>query len=261
MSETISYKRTGSGPPLLLIHGLGGTKHVWLPLEPFLAASREMIAVDLPGFGDSPVLPAKRAPTAGNLAAALGEFCERQGIERPHVAGNSLGGWVALEMARRGGARSLGLISPAGLWRQPLGPRAVNTRRLARILRPALKLALRSNRVRARMISSTVGRPEALSFEDALALLSGWIDAPGYDSANREMRRAVFERPEEIAVPTTVIWGDLDRLVRMPSADRLPPGSRRVVLPGAGHTPTWDSPEEVSALLLEASEPRSVVAA
>jgi pimeloyl-ACP methyl ester carboxylesterase len=98
--------RKGGGEPLLLIHGLGASARIWEPVLDRLAAEREAVALDLPGFGDALDLPAGVEPTAANLAAAMRAGCERLGIERPHVAGNSLGGWVGLEMGRAGWAAS-----------------------------------------------------------------------------------------------------------------------------------------------------------
>ncbi|MGV1049998.1 MAG: alpha/beta fold hydrolase, partial [Solirubrobacterales bacterium] len=109
--------------PLVLIHGLGGTATVWDPVVDLLAPEREVIVLEMPGFGAAPPLPDWVEPTAANLAAALRAQLVGRGIERPHVAGNSLGGWVGLEMGRAGWAASGTALSPAGLWRAPLGPR------------------------------------------------------------------------------------------------------------------------------------------
>ena len=92
--------------PLLLIHGLGGTRTVWEPVIPLLEGEREVHAIDMPGFGSAPPLPPEVEPTAANLARAVHEECARNGVERPHVAGNSLGGWVGREMGRCGWAAS-----------------------------------------------------------------------------------------------------------------------------------------------------------
>ncbi|MGB7685075.1 MAG: alpha/beta fold hydrolase, partial [Solirubrobacterales bacterium] len=110
---------TGGREPLLLIHGLGGSKRVWDPVVDLLSAEREVIVLDMPGFGDAEQLPPEVEPTAANLAAALHEQCVALGVERPHVAGNSLGAWVGLEMGRAGWATSVTALSPAGLWRKP----------------------------------------------------------------------------------------------------------------------------------------------
>src|SRR5262249_42568323 len=96
-----------SREPLLLIHGLGAAAHVWDPGGPLLAPEREVIALDRPGFGTAPALPPEVEPTAAALAAALRDQLADRGIERPHVAGNSLGAWVGLELGRMGAARSV----------------------------------------------------------------------------------------------------------------------------------------------------------
>lgn len=96
----IAHTRTGEGEPLLLLHGLGATGAIWEPVSGRLARERDVIAIDLPGFGGSAPLPDAVAPTPANLAAAVSRFCEGLGVGRPHVAGNSLGAWVGLEMAR-----------------------------------------------------------------------------------------------------------------------------------------------------------------
>lgn len=251
--RSISYTRAGSGEPLVLIHGLGATRLVWKPQLEDLARERDVIALDMPGFGDSAPLPDDRAPTATALGEEISELLSGLGIERPHLAGNSLGGWVALEMAQAGHAASVCLLSPAGLWQTPLGPRSVNTRGLAKLARPVLMLAARREATRERMLRSVVGRPENVPAEDGLQMIRDWIDAPGYAASNEEMRRHVFEDPERITVPVTIAWGELDRLVAPPKPHRRPPGARFVTLEGCGHTPNWDDPELITRVLLEAS--------
>jgi pimeloyl-ACP methyl ester carboxylesterase len=253
LHPALAIERRGRGEPLVLIHGLGGSKAIWSPQIERLSGEREVIALDLPGFGSSEPLPPSVRPTAGALAESVADALATLGIERAHLAGNSLGAWVALEMARLRRARSLCLISPAGLWRKPIGTPRISPRPIASRLRPLVPHLLRSARVRDRMLRSTIGRPDRIGHAEAVALLQGWIDAPGYAAANEEMRVAIFEGLEEIDVPTTIAWGELDRLVRPPHPDRRPEGARFVVLPGCGHTPNWDDPELVAELLLEAS--------
>src|SRR5215207_3543500 len=170
----IVYDRVGEGPPLLLIHGLGATRAIWRPQVDALARERDVIAIDMPGFGES--RPLGETPTPWALAAAVAEMCSEIGIERPHVAGNSLGGWVAVEMAKADRAESLCLISPAGLWRRPLGPRKANVRPLARAARPLLGALVRNPWFRETVLRSTVGRPENVPLADAKAMISAWID-------------------------------------------------------------------------------------
>lgn len=243
----------GRREPLLLLHGLGGSKEIWSPVIELLATAREPVAIDLPGFGETPPLAAQVEPSAANLAAAVHERCLQLGIERPHVAGNSLGGWVALEMGRAGWAASVTAISPAGLWRAPIGERRVNTRVWARRLRPFVALALHNRRVRERALATFAARPERIPAAAGRRLVLGWIDANGYDGANRAMRTHVFDPTGYPELPVMLAWGELDRLVAPPRPERRPAGARFLALPGVGHTPTWDDPGLVATILLRGS--------
>src|SRR4051794_36676393 len=98
----LAHDRTGAGPPLLLLHGLGSCKEMWRPVVPLLAGERDVIAPDLPGFGESPRGPG----TVDGLADAVVAFADELGLDGWHVAGNSLGGGVALAVGARGRARS-----------------------------------------------------------------------------------------------------------------------------------------------------------
>lgn len=239
--------------PLVLLHGLGGSRAVWRPVIDLLAERRDPVALDLPGFGGAPGLPGGTEPTAANLAAAIHRRCQELGVERPHVAGNSLGGWVALEMGRAGWVASVTAISPAGLWRRPLGPARVESQRWGRRLRPLVSLALHSRRARERMLATFAARPDRIPAEEGRDLILGWIDAGGYDGANRAMRTHVFEPAGYPEIPVTLAWGELDRLVAPPRPERRPAGARYLVVPGVGHTPTWDDPELIARVLLEGS--------
>jgi len=241
--------------PLVLIHGLGGSRTIWEPVIPLLAAEREVIALDMPGFGAEPPLPAGVEATAANLARALHErHLGEPGLARPHVAGNSLGAWVALEMGRLGWAASVTALSPAGLWRGPIGERSMLGRVWARRLRPLVALGLHAPPLRRRAVATFAGHPERVPARAGRDLVLGWIDAEGYEAANSAMRRYVFE-PDgyPAAVPVPLAWGELDKLVAPPRPERRPAGARFLVLPGVGHTPTWDDPELVARVLLEGS--------
>lgn len=245
--------RKGRGEPLLLIHGLGGSARVWAPVIDLLAPERDTIALDLPGFGDAAALPNGVEPSPTNLAAALRSACEGLGVRRPHVAGNSLGGWVGLEMGRAGWAASVTALSPAGLWRRPLGERRLDSRRWARRLRPLLSLALRTQRARHAMLASFAANPGRIPATEGRSLVLGWIDSIGYDAANHAMRTYIFDPHGYPNIPVTVAWGELDRIVGPPRPERRPAGADYLVLPGVGHTPTWDDPELVAATLLKGS--------
>ena len=221
---------------------------------PLLAREREVIALDMPGFGTTPSLPADVEPTAAALADALrGQLAER-GIERPHVAGNSLGAWVGLELGRQGAARSVTCLSPAGLWRAPIGPAKSATRLWARRLRPLIPLALQIPPLRRRALLTFSARPDRIPAAAGRELVLGWIDADGYDGGNKAMREHIFDPAGYPAdTPVTIAWAEEDRLVGPPREERRPAGARFLVMPDVGHTPMWDDPELVARVILDGS--------
>jgi pimeloyl-ACP methyl ester carboxylesterase len=251
----LHYTRQGSGEPLILVHGLGGTSLTWAPVLDTLARERDVVNVDLPGFGRSPELSDGLRPTAANLGQPIVDLCRELGIERPHLAGNSLGAWVCLEIAADGEARSVCAISPAGLWRAPIGPRRVDVQRLLRRLRPVVPFLLATARGRRAALGGTMAHPERVPATMARALVADYARSSGYAAANAEMRSAVFERRDQVDVPVTIARGTADRLIGRPSPSRRPLQTRFLEMPGWGHTPTWDDPAGVAELILEASAP------
>jgi pimeloyl-ACP methyl ester carboxylesterase len=256
---TLGYDRLGSGPPLVLLHSLGTDRCVWHPVLDLLAREREVIAVDLPGFGESDSLPAGEAPAPRALGAALASLLGDLGVARPHVAGNSLGGWVALEMAVSGAARSVTAIAPAGLWPRALPPKPSIARGVARAATPLLAAVLATAGGRRLALGATMAHPDRVPPREALRLVRAYAAAPGYDAVNAAMRAGRFEGLDRLPVPVTFGWPDRDRLVARPRA--LPAAARNVVLRDCGHVPMWDSPEQVAALLLEGSGARALHAA
>ena len=113
----LAYDRTGQGEPLVLLHGQGFSRRCWDPVVEALAAHRDVIAVDLPGHGESPRQPKGAGNAPRDLAVAVGELLDQLGLPTAHVAGNSSGGWVALELGRLQRARTVTALDPAGLWR------------------------------------------------------------------------------------------------------------------------------------------------
>ncbi len=245
---SLAFDRAGSGPVLVLLHPLGADRHVWAPVMERLTAERDVIAVDLPGFGESASLNGSGPPTPAALAAAIAEALPD---EPCHVAGNSLGGWVALELAAAGHARSVTAIAPAGLWPEPLAPKRGIARALAKVMAPGLPALVRSPAGRRLALASTVAHAERVPPEAALRLVRAYADAPGFEAVNRAMRAGRFTRLEHLRVPVTLVWPEHDRLVARPA--HLPPTVRSVALPDAGHVPMWDAPEAVAGLLLQGS--------
>ena len=177
---------------------------------------------------------------------------DRLGIGRAHVAGNSLGGWVALELAKAGRALSVAGLCTAGLWARPLGPRpGRDPRGVGRRLLPVMPALLRSPGGRRMVLRGSVAHPERVPPEAAARLVRSYLTSAGYESANEAMRAAVFSGFEDIRVPVTLAWADLDRVVRKPR--KTQPEWRTITLHGCGHIPTWDDPGQVARTLLLAS--------
>jgi pimeloyl-ACP methyl ester carboxylesterase len=235
----------------VLIHGLGGERSVWRPVRARLERERDVIALDLPGFGDSPPLPAGADHSPRGIAAIVAEWLGAEGLAPAHLAGNSLGAWVAFELALAGCARSVAGVGTAGLWGGPLEPNGAAAHRAARRLLPFLRLAARTAAGRRRLLGGVVGDPDRVPPADAVRLVTAYARAPGFVATNEAMRAGHFTALADVPVPVTLIACERDRLVRPPR--RTPPGVRVVRLERCGHIPMWDDPDGLAEALLAAS--------
>src|SRR5512132_2071700 len=175
---TVAFDSYGSGPPLVLLHGTGGQRGMWDPVVGALARERRVIALDLPGFAAS-ADEAFDATPDGYTSWLEGWFAE-QGLGRPHVAGNSMGGGIALELARRGAVASATAVSPAGFWNARelvFAQRSLRaSRAIVRRLRPAVPAITRSAAGRIALFSQVYGRPWRLSPADAVTTIDAFLD-------------------------------------------------------------------------------------
>ncbi|WP_372789896.1 alpha/beta fold hydrolase [Paraconexibacter sp.] len=254
MTGPVAFDRTGSGPPLVLLHGLGGERRVWREVVEHLRDEREVISVDLPGFGDSAPLPDDIEPTPWAIAEALDAFFTTLGVDRPHVAGNSLGGWVALELGKRGTVASVTGLCTAGLWSGPLAPKPFVMHRLARGLRPVLPALMRTELGRRAALSGIVARPDEVPARDALGVVRAYADAPAFVATNRAMRANWFQGGEHIRVPVTLGWGEHDQMVTRPRPGAIHGPVRHLVLEGCGHLPMLDDARQTAAVVLSGSD-------
>jgi pimeloyl-ACP methyl ester carboxylesterase len=252
----LNHVRQGEGPPLLLLHSLGGSLVQWSPVMDRLSAEHEVVAVDMPGFGESPELPEGVEPRAANLATAVLDFYDSLGIEgKPAVAGISLGGWTSIECARQGGVKAVIALCPAGFWKR--SPASSNrtvarARRSGRAASALLRPIMATARGRRRALGRFIYHPERLSPGEAEAIAKAYVTAPAYDEASALMRAGRVEELKGIKTPITLAWAEHDTLVRnRPLPDKLVPKRvQQVELPGCGHVPTWDDPELVSRVVL-----------
>ena len=253
----VQLERTGSGEPLLLVHGTGCARSVWKEVVGPLSAERELLLVDLPSHGASDPPPSGVPHTPIGYAEVLGGVLDDLGLDSAHVAGNSVGGWTALELAKTGRARSVVALGPAGLWAGRDPWRCVfqlwSQHRLGRAFARVTPPLLRSPVGRTLLMSGTVGRPRRMPAEDAIEMFETYAGTPGFDEHLSQTRRRRFAAGTEIDVPVTIAWGERDRLVPRKARllEELPPQTRVVSLPGCGHVPMWDDPELVARTILE----------
>jgi pimeloyl-ACP methyl ester carboxylesterase len=265
---TLNYHRQGTGEPLLLAHGIGSRWQMWMPVLERLAAERDVIAVDLPGFAASPPSPPGTPPGIASLADALERFLDDLGIDTTHIGGNSLGGSAALELAKRGRARSATALSPAGFYNDREGAFARTSLRLsvrvARLLAPNAELILASAVGRTALLGQLFGRPWKVPVQDAVEHLRAFAAAPSFDATLDAISHERFRDGEAIDVPVTIAWGQRD-FVLIPRqgrrAVRAIPGARLATLHGCGHVPTYDDPRLVAEVLLAGSRPAPIAPA
>ena len=249
----LHHVRRGAGDPLVLIHGLGSEWRAWEPVLDSLAREHQVIALDLPGFGASPSLPAGTRATIPALTDAVESFLEREGIEQPAVAGFSMGGAVSLELARRGAVGSVVAISPAGFWTERERAFCQRSVRNARSL-PVAPALLGNAATRTVLLGQFFGRPWRVPPEAARRAVERLQAAPAFDDATDAFSEYRFSRGQELAgIPVTVAWGTRDLLLLPREGRRTPrliPHARLVWLRGCGHVPFWDDPDAVVRTVL-----------
>jgi pimeloyl-ACP methyl ester carboxylesterase len=253
----LDHHRGGSGEPLLLLHGIGHTWRGWKPMLPLLEPRFDVLAVDLPGFGHSPPLPPGTEPTPEALADAVERAMGEAGFERAHIAGNSLGGWVALELARRGRALTVTAISPAGL--QHAREKAWGRNMLLAMRWAARKVPARDALVRTPLgpllfAGPVVARPWRLDPDDLAEVLRLFVESPGFDATLPHTFDGQPRGLDAIDVPVLLLWGTLDLLLLPRQGrrfERLIPNAELRYVKGLGHTPMSDDPELLARAISE----------
>lgn len=254
--STISYSRKGSGRPVVLVHGIGHRRTAWFDVYDRLAEQFDVIAIDLPGFGQSPPPTAPDSYSMLSWAEQLERMFDELGLDRPHVVGNSLGGLLALTLASRGSISSAVALSPAGFTGRQgtlvAGAVLLGMKAAARGPRMVLRLFANNVQLRRLAFASLYVHPERLSPEIAYGDSINLRESPGFWPCFRKATRLNFRAKPE--VPVTIGWGDKDRLL-LPSqaevARRRLPDARHEPLPNCGHVPMLDDPDAVVRLVVE----------
>jgi pimeloyl-ACP methyl ester carboxylesterase len=263
MAPLLSSEIHGSGEPLLLIHGMGSARTAWKPLISILREEFTVITVDLPGHGESNYRDGQ-AMDPHSLGLYVFETMKELGYESFHLAGNSLGGWVALEMACTFPDRikSLTAIAPAGLWLNPYNARYPGTaiaRFLARYTARIAPTALHFEGARRLGFWDVSPRWREFSYELCLDAALAMSRADGYYPAWDGMLMKRFDGNIPKAIPVTIIFGDTDRTLPATTCQErsiAPAHSKWIIFPETGHAPMWDSPFDVAAEIRKTANPR-----
>lgn len=255
------HVRRGVGKPLLLLHGLGGSWQSWLPVIDALALEREVIAVDLPGFGETPPLAGE--VSIATLSDAVTRFLESQGLIGIDAVGSSMGARLVLELARRGIIGAAVSLDPGGFWQG--WERAFFHRsiwlsiRLVRALKPVMPLLTRTAAGRTVLFAQFSARPWALSAELALAEMRTYAKSPSFDALLDSLVRGPEQQGAPAGAtrgPIVIAWGRSDKVCLPRQAARALarfPGAELHWFDRCGHFPQWDAPGRTVRLILDAT--------
>lgn len=252
----LRYVRAGSGPPVVLIHGFASSLYTWKDVVPLLALDHQVIALDLPGFGES---DQPRHLTLEDLPRAVLGLMDHLDVERAALVGNSMGGGTAALVASRHPQRvsALVLVDSAGFHRDDSEHPGVV--RLVRSPLGPLVAHLPFRRLFVEGALRQVFADDSLVTDERVAEYLAPLLRSGASSSIRSLLGSVAAHPNaveealpEIETPTLVIWGRDDAWIPLGHADRFVeaiPGARKVVLERCGHMPQAEMPEEVGRLI------------
>ena len=255
----MNHIRRGTGRPLLLLHGLGGSWRSWQTILEDLAAERDVIAVDLPGFGNTP--PLTGPVTIGTLADAVTDFLRAQNLLGIDAVGSSMGARLVLELARRGGV--LGAVvslDPGGFWQGWEIPVfyhsvAISTK-LVRALQPVMPVLTGNAATRTALFAQFSAHPWQVPAQVALDEMHSFAHALSFDELLDNLAHGEVQQgaPQgSIPAPLVIGWGRQDRVCRPAQAPRALakfPDARLYWFESCGHFPQWDQPAETVRLIL-----------
>ncbi|UTI65401.1 alpha/beta fold hydrolase [Paraconexibacter antarcticus] len=272
--ETPASYAGGSGSPLVLLHGFTGSWRVWRPLLPALTAHHAVFAPSLPGHAGAEAPAPGFGGTIAELVDGLEAKLDAAGIERAHLVGNSLGGWMALELGRRGRALSVLALSPAGGWRSPRDlKRVVGLMRGGRLMMErggaGLTPLLARPRFRRLMLRSVAEHGERVPPAAVAEMLEEALGCVAFDAILTSIRTGTpLPAAPAADYPIRIAWSEKDRTIPLERYGRPlvanVPGAELTILPGVGHVPMFDDPELVARNILEvaaAADAKAAVAA
>jgi pimeloyl-ACP methyl ester carboxylesterase len=251
--------RIGSGDRLLLIHGLAHPPQVWGSVLPDLERSFELLVPTLLGHHQGEPFPGGVTPGIGALTDGLERELDAAGWDTAHIAGSSLGGWLALELAKRGRARSVVALAPGGGWR----PGSLAAKRIELMFTLNRAVGRRLLPHAERLCASTFGRrllfrqvsahPERLEPADAAYVLRASIECPAYLDVLRAVTHDSARELDQVRCPVLLVWAEADRVISFkrygrPLQEALPSVELRT-LHDVGHVPMLDDPKAVASVI------------
>ena len=256
--------RAGHGEPLVLVHGFTATWRCWLPVLAELVPRFDVIAPTLHGHDGGPAVPEDRAHTLSGAADHLERLLDSHGVGTAHFAGNSMGGALSLELAKRGRARSVVAISPGGGWAPH---RADEVERIIRLFKRNRAAARASRRYAQKMFSRPglrrigfrdyMTRAHLMPGVEAMRMAESSLCCDVVDDVYATMRGGSGRVADldRIACPVLVLWGEHDRVLPLDRhaqhfRDGIP-GVEYRVLRGLGHVPMWDDPAQVAGAIAD----------
>lgn len=260
----IHHTRTGRGKPLLLVHGLGGSISSWDAILPSLAEVREVIALDLPGHGQT--ASAADSGTFDGLARSLDDWLNAQNLAGIDMVGSSMGARLVLEMARRGRTGAVVALDPGGFWkgweRTYFKTTILLSIGLVRALRPALPTVSKNLAGRTALMIQLSARPWALNPALVAHELKSFAETSTFVALVHDLANGPNQQgPAKTIAPVVIGWGRKDRLCLPQQAERALAAFPTATLhwfEHSGHFPMWDQPEETIRMILDATDQQSV---
>ena len=259
ISLTVHEAALKSAPYILLVHGMGSAATAWKPLTPFLQERFNVITVDLPGHGKTPIIAGQAMDPISIGELVVREVKEQFGVTEFDVIGNSWGGWIALEMAASfpDSVRSVTALAPAGFWLATYVQRRPGASQFRLLTSRSAALApsfLKYERSRKLGFGDVSPRWRDFSYELCLDATLAMANSPGYFPAWDGMLHKRFDSQIDSKIPIKIIFGDSDKTLPATTCQErtmAPQHSKWIIFEECGHAPMWDNTEKVAWHVLE----------
>ena len=259
LSLTVHEAALNSAPHIVLVHGMGSAATAWKPLTPNLQARFNVITVDLPGHGKTPMIAGQAMDPISIGELVVREVKEQLGVTEFDVIGNSWGGWIALEMAATfpNSVRSVTALAPAGFWLATYVQRAPGASQFRLLASRSAALApsfLKYERSRKLGFGDVSPRWREFSYELCLDATQAMAKSEGYFPAWDAMLHKRFDSPIDSNIPVKIIFGDSDKTLPATTCQErtmAPHHSEWIIFEECGHAPMWDNTEKVAAHVME----------